>query len=290
MKILVTGGAGFIGSNLVNALIELGHEVTVFDNLSKGRKENVDNRAAFVEGDVKDIGQVARAVKGAEVVFHLAAITDIRNANDDAVYNTNFMGAKNVFDAAAANNAKIIFASSAAVYGNGNIPNKEDGECKPLSQYGKSKLQAEKYLQRKTENYFIARFFNVYGPNSQSAVNKFCKKISNYQDIEVFGNGMQTRDYIYIDDVVDALILGIRSIGIYNVGTGQDISTHSLIEMIHNMTRAPPNRKDLPANKGDIARSRADITKIKQIGWTPRIGLEEGLWKILDSVGYKKLA
>jgi UDP-glucose 4-epimerase len=288
MRILVTGGAGFIGTHLVNKLIEMKHDVVVLDNFSVGKRENVNGKATIIEGDIKDPFDVGKAMKDCSAVFHLAAISDVRNVDDDMVYKTNFLAAKHVFDAAAAKNIRVIFTSSAAVYGNGDVPNRESAVCKPLSQYGKSKLMAERYLVQKGE-YFIVRLFNVYGPGGKSAINKFCKKITNYEDVTVFGNGMQTRDYVYITDVVDALTFGLENTGLYNVGTGRDIAVTSLIDMIHNMTRCKPNVKNGSIVPGEIGRSRADISAINAIGWQPQTQLEDGVKLILDSVGYQKL-
>jgi nucleoside-diphosphate-sugar epimerase len=291
MKILVTGGCGFIGTHLVNKLVELGHEVVVLDNLSAGKKEKLNEKSTLVQGDIRDADDVRRAMKDCSAVFHLAAFADARSASDDLVYATNFLGAKNVFEIARSKNAKIIFTSSAAVYGNTQVPNRESIDCNPVSQYGKSKLRAERYLMREfpQESYFIVRLFNVYGTAGNSAVNRFCKKITNYEDIVVYGNGLQTRDYVYITDVIDALVLGLTNSGWYNVGTGQDISTLSLIETIHNMTRCKPSIKFTAPNPGEIGRSRADITKIKGLGWSPKVGLQDGIQLVLDSIGFKML-
>jgi UDP-glucose 4-epimerase len=289
MRILVTGGAGFIGTQLVNKLIEMKHEVVVLDNFSVGKRENVNSKAAIIEGDIKDPFDVAKAMKGCSAVFHLAAISDVRSSDDDTVYQTNFLASKHVFDAAAAKNMRIIFTSSAAVYGNAELPHGEKTQCKPISQYGKSKLLAERYLMQKSSSYFVVRLFNVYGPNGKSAINKFCRKMTNYQDVDVYGNGMQTRDYVYITDVVDALTFGLENTGLYNVGTGRDIAVTSLIGMIENITRCKPNIKNTPAAAGEIGRSRADITEIGKIGWMPQVALEDGVKMILDSVGWKKL-
>jgi UDP-glucose 4-epimerase len=291
MKVLVTGGCGFIGTQLVNKLTELGHEVVVLDNLSAGKRDRISEKAVLIQGDVRDADDVRRAMKDCSAVFHLAAIADARAGADDAVYANNFLGAKNVFEVARAKGARVVFTSSAAVYGNTSIPNKEGGACEPVSQYGKSKLRAEKYLvqQIPADSCFIARLFNVYGPHAASSVNSFCKKITNYQDAIVFGSGLQTRDYVYVTDVVDALVLGLEKSGTYNVGTGQDTSTLSLIELIHNATRCKPNIKFTVPNPGEIGRSRADITKISSLGWSPKVSIQDGVHLVLESIGYKNL-
>ncbi|MBI3190211.1 NAD(P)-dependent oxidoreductase [archaeon] len=226
MKVLVTGGTGFIGRYLVNRLLKLGHEVVVLADDTKGEPPE---GSTYIKGDIRDGYNVKKAFEGCECVFHLAAITDVRDSNDEVVYATNFLGAKNVFEVAKSKNAKIIFTSTAAVYGNGNVPNKEMDECKPISQYGKSKLRAEWYLQNIGQESFIVRLFNVYGFGGHSFINVLCEKMPKYEDILIFGNGLQTRDYVYVDDVVDALLLGFEKSGLYNVGTGMECSTTRVV-------------------------------------------------------------
>jgi nucleoside-diphosphate-sugar epimerase len=274
MKILVTGGTGFIGRHLVNKLLLLGHEVVVLADETKG---NPPEGSEYIKGDIRDGYNVKKAFEGCECVFHLAAITDVRDSNDEAVYATNFLGSKNVFEVAKAKNAKIIFTSTAAVYGNGNIPNREMDECKPISQYGKSKLRAEWYLQNLVQDSFIVRLFNVYGTGGHSFINVLAEKMPKYDDISIFGNGLQTRDYVHVDDVLDALLLGFNNSGLYNVGTGVECSTSRLVEVAQEITKYKPNLKFTPPKKNDIARNRADITKIKSIGWEPKMSLEEGI-------------
>lgn len=286
MKILVTGGAGFIGSHLVNRLAEMNNEVVVLDNLSKGKKENVNKKARFVLGDIRDPVTVNTAMSGCEAVFHLAALTDARSSDDDAMYQVNFLGSENVFKIAKNVGARVIFASSAAVYGEAKCS--EDGACAPLSQYGKSKLKAEKALQ-KQDSAFIGRIFNAYGPRGSSVINKFCSKIPEYQEVTVLGSGLQTRDFVHVNDVVNALILGLEHNGLYNIGTGTETSVLQLIDLIHNITKAKPAMKFMPPVEGDIKRSRADIEKIKSIGWQPRLSIEDGVRSLLADMGWKPL-
>ncbi len=286
MRILVTGGAGFIGSHLVDRLIEMGNEVVVLDNLTKGKRENVNKKAKFMLGDIRDPTTVNTAMEGCGAVFHLAAVTEARSADDDLTYQVNFLGSENVFKIAQNNKAKIIFASSAAVYGESRC---SEGEaCSPLSQYGKSKLKAEKALQKLGDS-FIGRLFNVYGPRGNSVINKFCAKIPEYQDITVFGPGLQTRDYVHVNDVVNALLLGLDKNGLYNIGTGTEISVLQLIDLIHRITNSKPAIKFTPPVEGDIRRSRAETEKIKSIGWAPKITIEDGIRSLLADMGWKPL-
>ncbi len=281
MKILVTGGAGFVGSHLVNRLVD-DHEVTVLDNLHSGRKEWVNPRATFIQGDIREEKDIRKAIKGKEMVFHLAAIADARSTDADNVYSVDFLGSKNVFELAKLINAKVVFASSAAVYGDAPLPNREDMVCKPLGQYGKSKLRAEKICP---EGSLILRFFNVYGQRGHSVINLFAEKITNYQDITIFGSGIQTRDYVHVDDVVNALLLGFDHEGIYNVGTGKETNLLDIIDIIQRISGIRAHRK-FTIPKKEIQRSRADITKILEI-WRPEVSLKLGIKELLDSLNYK---
>ena len=257
-KVLVTGGCGFIGSNLVKRLISGGYEVVVLDNLSTGVYQRLPKQAKFIKGDIED-DDTYRVIEGCTHVFHLAAKTDAR-AEDDSIYRVNYLGSKKVFEAAKAVGAKIIFTSSAAVYGSAPPPHKETADCIPINQYGKSKLKAEKLLN--PENSFVVRLFNVYGPEGNSVINKYCKLMPNYEDIVVYGTGMQTRDYVYVDDVVNALMLGFELNGLYNIGTGIETKVVNVIDMISNITRAKATiRFEKP--KQEIQRSKADISKIR---------------------------
>ncbi|MBI4162373.1 MAG: NAD-dependent epimerase/dehydratase family protein [Candidatus Aenigmarchaeota archaeon] len=282
-KVLVTGGAGFIGSNLVKRLVADGYEVVVLDNLSTGVYQRLPKQAKFVKGDIED-DDTYRVIEGCTHVFHLAAKTDARE-NDDSVYRVNYLGSKKVFEAAKAVGAKVIFTSSAAVYGSAPVPHKETAECAPITQYGKSKLKAEKLLN--TESSLVVRLFNVYGPEGNSVINKYCKLIPNYKDIIVYGTGMQTRDYVYVDDVINALMLGMELNGVYNIGTGLETKVVNAIDMISNVTMAKPTVKfDKP--KQEIQRSKADITKIRNY-WHPVVDLQKGIELTLRSYGWKPL-
>ena len=279
MKILVTGGAGFIGRNLVSRLLSDGHEVTIYDNFSSSKKEPV-GAAKIIEGDIRDADDVARAMKGSNTVFHLAAIKEIRNVDEDLIYNTNFIGSKVVFEAAKEQGAKVVFASSAAVYGEAKLCREAD-ECRPTNQYGKSKLKAEKLCGG-----FVARLFNVYGPNGHGVVNTFCRLIPKYEPVTVYGHGTQTRDFIYIDDVVNALVTGLQLEGVYNVGTGKETSVLEVADMVHEMTKAKPDIKFTAPFPGEVMRSKADISKIQQTEWFPKTELGDGIRKILISEGF----
>jgi len=279
-KILVTGGAGFIGHHLVKRLLKEGHDVTVIDNLSTGLPQRLPKQAKFFKGNIED-DDIYRVIEGCSHVFHLAAKTDARAADDDSVYRVNYLGSKKVFEAAKTVGAKITFTSSAAVYGSAQPPQKENFLCQPISQYGKSKLKAEKLL---TQNDLILRLFNVYGPEGNSVINKFCKLIPNYKDITVYGTGMQTRDYVYIDDAVNALMLGFELSGLYNIGTGVETKLLTVVDLIGSVTKAKPSVRFQPP-KQELQRSKTDISKIRNY-WHPVIDLQKGIELTLRSQGW----
>ncbi|MBI4896572.1 MAG: SDR family NAD(P)-dependent oxidoreductase [Candidatus Aenigmarchaeota archaeon] len=280
MKILVTGGAGFIGSHLSRRLLKDGHQVVILDNLSTGKKEYLHKDVTFIKGDIRDPLDIAKAMKGVEAVFHLAALKNVRDNDPDLDFQVNYLAAQNVFDLAKKVKAKIIFTSSAAVYGDVPVPTAETAPCKPKSQYGKSKLRAEKLLA--PENSFIVRLFNVYGPLGSNVLNDFCKKIPLYEDVTIFGTGLQTRDYVHVTDVVEALVLGLTYNGLYNVGTGQELSLLSLVDAIKKISNAEPHVKFATGNDNEIARSRADITKIKtELQWEPKVSLQKGIEQLV---------
>lgn len=276
MKVLVTGGAGFVGSHLVDALVQY-HEVVVLDNFSAGRAEWVNPRAKLVEGDILDKDDIARAIFGCRAVFHLAAQTDVRKSIEDPDYDygVNFSGAKNVFEEAKFVGAKVIFASSAAVYGDAPVPVKEDDATNPISQYGWNKLQAERIAPAGT---FIARMFNVYGPRGKSVVNAFCENIKKGREVVINGTGLQTRDIIYVGDVVDALILGLNHTGVYNIGTGKEITVLALLHMVESVVGKPAKICYGPGIRGEISRSQADISRaVRELKWEPKTPRRRGI-------------
>jgi UDP-glucose 4-epimerase len=278
MKILVTGGCGFIGSHLANTLVEKEYEVTVLDNLASGKRERLNPKVEFNFGDIRNPSDIKKAIEGCSTVFHLAALTDLRALTEGEDRKVNFEGAENVFSIAQDTGARLIFTSSAAVYGNSETV--EYAECKPLSYYGKNKLETEKICG---EDSFIARLFNVYGSYGKSFVNTLCKKIPDNEEVDVYGNGSKTRDYIYVDDVVSALLLGLGQKGTYNVGTGIETSVLDLIKTVERVLEKKAKVNFAEDNKNEIRNSLADISKIRQLGWEPKTSLEKGIRKILKS-------
>ncbi len=271
MKILVTGGAGFIGSHLVDMLVE-DHEVIVFDNFSSGNNRNP--KARYIEGDIRD----GLNVGDCQVVFHLAAVAESRTKDENLVYTANYLGSKNVFEAAKRSGAKVIFTSSAAVYGDNKNP-KEDDPCNPISQYGKSKMKAERICPPGS---FIVRLFNVYGPRGHGVINKFCSLIPAGRQITVYGHGTQTRDYVHVNNVIEALLLGLTNEGTYNVGTGKEKNVLEVADTIHSICGVAPDVRFAHLAEGDVQRSKANIDKIRQLKWEPTIQFYEGIERILN--------
>lgn len=299
-KVLVTGGAGFIGSHIVDALIEKNHEVFVVDNLSTGKKENLNPKAKFFKLDIteKELEKVFKAEKP-QVVFHLAAQIDVRKSVADPVWDAkqNILGLINLLENCKNFGVKkIIFSSTGgAIYGDTDkIPTTEDQLERPISPYGIAKLAIEKYLYYYQQifglNYIALRYANVYGPRQNAkgeagVVAIFCDKLLAGQQPVINGDGKQTRDYTYVSDVVRANLLALDSveIGIYNIGTKVETNVNQLAELIKSNINTDLDFSHGPAKVGEQQRSCLDHTKAtKDLGWQPEIGLEEGIKKTVD--------
>ncbi len=283
MRALVTGGAGFIGSHVVDALVARGDEVTVLDDLSTGRRENVNPAARLVEGSVTDPIET-----DAEVVFHLAAQIDVRKSVADPRHDLaiNVGGTINVISSA----ARVVFASTGgAIYGETDVvPTPESAPERPLAPYGQAKLSAEGYLRLLGDLHGVPvtclRFANVYGPRQDplgegGVCAIFCGAAVSGAPVKVFGDGEQTRDFVYVGDVVDACLAAAEasSFGPFNVGTGVETSVNALAAEL-GLT---PERAE--ARAGEVERSCLDPSRAaRELGWTPRTDLAAGLTKTLD--------
>jgi len=290
-KILVTGGAGFIGSHLTDRLIRLGYDVTVLDNLSYGNKYFVNKRAKFVLADVRDdLSKIFQEGKF-DYVFHLAAQVDVRKSleNPKEDEEINYNGSVNVaMNCVKYNVKKLIFSSTGgAIYSpDAELPCDENSKAEPLSQYGKSKLKVEQFLQKTKKdglNYAILRYSNVYGPRQNlkgesGVISIFIKNIIEGKDLVIFGDGKQTRDFVYVDDVVNANLIAIEKLsGIYNVSTGKETSINDLADMMGKIMKSDCKIINKMAIKGELLRSVLDSSKLMKKGWKPNYNLNEGL-------------
>ena len=287
MRAVVTGGAGFIGSNLVDALLARGDEVVAVDDLSSGRREHVSPGAAFVEADIRD----GIDPTGAAVVFHLAAQADVqtsvRRPDHDAAVNV--VGTVRVLEAARAAGARVVFSSTGgAIYGECDGPAAETSPTRPVSPYGIAKLCAEEYVRGWNRihgsGHVVLRFGNVFGPRQSSAleggvVSIFLERLARGEETLIFGDGLQTRDFVYVGDVVDALLAAAgHEGGVFNVGTGEETSVldlHRLCAQAAGVEAAP---RFEAARLGDARRSVLDVSlAARELGWRARVPLEEGL-------------
>jgi dTDP-glucose 4,6-dehydratase len=294
MKVFVTGGAGFIGSHVVDALIEDGNEVTIFDNLSKGHKEFINKKALFIEGDLKDFDKLTHSVKGHDAVIHMAAEIMIQDSIDNPkeFLKRNIMGTINLLEAMKQNNIKkIVFSSSAAVYGEtGNEAVKEDAPKFPLQPYGASKLACEAILSAYYNSFGInsvsLRYFNVYGPRDEvkpviRAVPKWIKSSLQGKPLTLYWGGKQVKDFIFVKDIADAHLVALKNckgVQVYNVGFGEGKPMTDILKIIVDISGKSLEIIDLGERKGDPQKLVADISKIKSnLNWAPKYTLQEGL-------------
>ena len=310
MKSLVSGGAGFIGSNLVDALLARGDEVTVIDDLSTGRAQNLDAALAagarMVEADIRDGDGVARVFEEArpEAVFHLAAQIDVRRSVADPAFDAsiNVGGTANMLESArvAGTNRFVNISTGGAIYGEGDgkeLPLSEGAAVEPLAPYGQSKFAAEGYVALYRRLYGLSgvslRLGNVYGPRQDplgeaGVIAIFCGRLRDGGAPTVFGDGRQTRDYIYVGDVVNAMVAasGSESGGAINVGTGRETSVLELVDLLRELDGSAQFEPEFaPARAGEVQRISIDASRAgAELGWSAGTGLEDGLRLTLDSI------
>lgn len=297
-RVLVTGGGGFIGSNLVRALLERGDDVRVLDNFSTGNRANLDGLGVeIVEGELRSYERVHNAVRGAEVVYHLGALGSVPRSVQDPLTSSavNVEGTLNVLLAARDEGIRrVVFASSSSVYGNsGELPRTEAMPVDPISPYGVAKLAAERYCVSFSRVYHgfetvVLRYFNVFGerqsPFSQYAavVPLFVTAIAEGQPVTIYGDGEQSRDFTYVGNVVDATIRAGNAEGasgrIFNIAAGAPGSVNELADTIGRILDRPVAKVYAESRPGDVRDSWADVGLAEEIlGYRASIGLEEGL-------------
>lgn len=300
MKILITGGSGFIGSHIAEHYQGIAEEIRVLDNLRTGYKKNLDGlNVTFIEGSICDRETVRKAVQGVDYIFHMAALVSVPESMSkiSECIDINCNGLLNVLEeASAAGVKKLVLASSAAIYGdNPTVPKLETMYPEPKSPYAITKLDGEYYLNMfRAEgkiNTAAIRFFNVFGPRQDpkgayaAAVPIFIEKAVKGEDITVFGDGTQTRDFIYVKDIVGALTFAAEHpevTGVFNAGYGGQITIEELAQNIIQAAGSSSKVLHAPERPGDVKHSRASSDKLRNAGWQPKHTLAEGLATTLE--------
>lgn len=305
MRILVTGGAGFIGSHLAERFVQLGHTVVVLDNLSTGRKSNVPTGAELIVGDVADKARVDEAMAGAELVFHEAAERAVLRSVEDPIGTdrSNTLGTLNVLLAARdAGAQRVVVASSSSIYGGvTKVPTSESAAPSPRSPYAVSKLAAETYSTLFAELYEVEtvalRYFNVFGPRQRpddqysAVIPLFIRALQRGEQVEVHGDGKQSRDFTFIDDVVKAneLAAGVDASTVsgkaYNIGRGESHSLLELLSILGVILEVEPSPKHVESRRGDVRLSQADISAARRdLGYVPTVSFEDGLRRTVSAL------
>ena len=301
MKYAVTGGAGFIGSHLVKNLVERGNEVIVIDNLNTGKKENIEKiskKIDFFEIDIRDFSAVEDILKNIDGIFHEAALASVQDSFriPDEFFEVNVNGTENIFKIGKKLGIKIVYASSSSVYGNPiRIPIKESDGKNPFNPYAKTKLEGDKLAEKYAKNGLKViglRYFNVFGPRQSKeyagVIKLFLERIQQGLSPLINGDGLQVRDLVYVDDVVNANILAMESNidgEFFNIGTNSTISVLDLANIIIKFSGLKLKPIHQPAVPGDVKATQADITKAKMmLKWKPRTSIENWLKSVVLDV------
>jgi UDP-N-acetylglucosamine/UDP-N-acetyl-alpha-D-glucosaminouronate 4-epimerase len=304
MKVLVTGGGGFIGSHLASRLADLGHDIRILDNFASGQRSNMLSLAddvELIEGDIQSYERAHNAVTGCEVVLHQAALPSVpRSVQDPLTSNaTNITGTLNVLLAARdAGVRRVIFASSSSIYGSSpEMPKREDVLPLPISPYAAAKLACEGYCRSFGDVYGLEtvalRYFNVFGPRQDprseyaAAVPKFINELMAGERPTVFGDGEQSRDFAYVENIVDANLLAMDAQGVagqvFNVACGESITINQLLEELRELLETDIEAEYVAPRPGDVRHSLADISRARTaLGYEPSVDLREGLRRTIE--------
>jgi len=298
MKILITGGAGFIGSHTARELLATGHTISIFDSFVSSSRDTVVEGVQTIEGDIRDKDSVQKAMAGIEGVVHLAALVSVPLSIKDPELTqaVNVEGTKNIIDAARENGVqRIVYASSAAVYGNDpSVPKREDSPIQPESPYASSKVENERLANSAGLSAMGLRFFNVYGPGQTgshpyaSVIPRWMEALTAGKPITLYGDGTQTRDFVHVRDVALALRLALTSPteGVANVASGEERTLISVIHILESALGHSIEVDTLPSRAGDILRSFADTSHAREtIGFTATTSFKDGLTELAKEYG-----
>jgi len=298
MKFAVTGGAGFVGNNIVRLLVSKGHSVVVIDNLNTGKKDNLEGvleKIDFHEIDIRDYNEIEKIFKNIDGIFHEAALTIVQESfeKEKEYYDVNVKGTENIFKIAKKYKKKVVYASSSSIYGDTKeIPIKENFERTPINPYGQTKLEdeflAEKYSKNGL-NVIGLRYFNIFGKGQTGSyagvITQFIRKLKENKNPIIFGDGLQIRDFIHVEDIAEAnlnAMLSSTNSGFFNIGTGVGIKIIDLAKIMIKIYDKKFEPIFYDPLKGDVKISQADVTLTKRmINWESKIELEEGLRKFI---------
>ncbi|MDO8487411.1 MAG: UDP-glucose 4-epimerase GalE [Candidatus Curtissbacteria bacterium] len=297
-RILVTGGAGFIGGHVTKILLDEGHDVVVLDNLSKGHKDSVDKRAQLIVGDMADPVKTKEALSGADAVIHMAGLIVVPESVKDPIKyaQNNVLGSVSLLESMRETGVKkIIFSSSACVYGTPDtLPIKEDAPLRPDNPYGATKASIESFLQAYHANFgfdvTILRYFNPYGPGElhdpeTHAIPNFIKSALSKKPIPLYWKGEQVRDFIYIEDLARAHtdVLSLAGFNIFNLGTEKGVKVKDVIDKIFEIVGFEVEVKDLGERLGDVAANYASSERLHEaVGWQAKVNLKDGLKQTIE--------
>lgn len=297
MNIVVTGGAGFIGSHIADELVSEGHEVTIIDNLCTGKQENINKKAKFVKKDIRQ--DIVSNLKGTEVVFHFAADPEVKSSADNPTksFDTNLVGTLNILECCRKVDVKnIILASTSTVYGDAKeIPTTEEYVCMPISNYGASKLASEAYLSSYSGSYGIKgtslRYANIFGERSNHGVmfDFYTKLKQNPNELEILGDGKQDKSYLHVSDCVAGSLFAWKKqkklYDAFNIGSKDKITVNHLTKLVCKSMNTDPLLKYTGTKRGwtgDVPIMLLDISKLEKLGWKTKVSFEEGVRRYIE--------